>query len=70
MCSHVSFQDASYKHTECEDLRIILEWSYCVQRTILQYGILNDDIYNFDKTGFAMELIETAKVITSLEYYS
>ena len=41
-----------------------------VQTTVQQYGILADDIYNFDETGFAMGLIATAKVVTRAEYYS
>jgi hypothetical protein len=35
--------------------------------TIAQYGIADEDIYNFDKTGFAMGVIATAKVVTILE---
>jgi hypothetical protein len=38
-----------------------------VQRTILEYGILDDDIYNFDETGFQMGVISTAKVVTGSE---
>jgi hypothetical protein len=30
-------------------------------------GILDEDIYNFDETGFAMGLITTAKVVTRSE---
>lgn len=30
-------------------------------------GILDKDIYNFDKTGFAMGLIATTKVVTRSE---
>jgi hypothetical protein len=40
-----------------------------VQATIKQHGILLEDIYNFNKTGFAMGLTSTAKVITRSEYY-
>jgi hypothetical protein len=40
-----------------------------VQATIKQHGILPEDIYNFDETGFAMGLTSTAKVITRSEYY-
>jgi hypothetical protein len=36
---------------------------------VVQYGILPEDIYNFDETGFAMGLTLTAKVITQSEYY-
>lgn len=47
-----------------EDLKLIKEWFECVQATIMEYGILDEDIYNFDETGFAMGLIATARVIT------
>ena len=33
-------------------------------------GILAEDIYNFDETGFAMGLISAQKVVTRAEYYS
>jgi hypothetical protein len=36
----------------------------------LKYGILPEDIYNFDETGFAMGLCATAKVITGSNQYS
>jgi hypothetical protein len=38
-----------------------------VQNTIAKYGIMDKDIYNFDKTGFQMGVISTAKVITGAE---
>ena len=59
----------NYERAKCEDPKIITEWFDCVQRTILQYGINPDDIYNFDETGFAMGLTATVKVITRAEYY-
>ncbi|EKV05399.1 hypothetical protein PDIG_83780 [Penicillium digitatum PHI26] len=59
----------NYERAKCEDPKIIGEWFTLVQKTILQYGIDNDDIYNFDETGFAMGLTATAKVITRSEYY-
>jgi hypothetical protein len=34
-----------------------------------KYGIADEDIFNFDETGFAMGLTATAKVITRAEYY-
>lgn len=40
-----------------------------VQTTVQQYGILADDIYNFDETGFAIGLCANQKVITLREYY-
>ena len=59
----------NYERAKCEDPKIIHEWFNLVQKTILQYGIDPDDIYNFDETGFAMGLIATAKVVTRAEYY-
>lgn len=40
-----------------------------VRNTIAQYGILDDDICNFDETGFAMGVANTSKVVTRREYY-
>jgi len=37
-----------------------------VQNTIKKYRILEEDIYNFDETGFQI-VISTAKVITGVE---
>ncbi|KFY68776.1 hypothetical protein V496_00801 [Pseudogymnoascus sp. VKM F-4515 (FW-2607)] len=48
-------------------VRIIQEWFSLVRNTIAKYGILEQDIYNFDKAGFAIGVIATAKVVTSLE---
>ena len=59
----------NYERAKCEDPKIIQGWFDCVQRTILQYGIDPDDIYNFDETGFAMGLTATAKVVTRSEFY-
>lgn len=59
----------NYKRAKCEDPKIITEWFNLVQKTISEHGILEDDIYNFDETGFAMGLTATAKVVTRAEYY-
>jgi hypothetical protein len=48
---------------------VIQEWFDSIQRVIAQYGIADEDIFNFDETGFAMGLTATAKVITRAEYY-
>jgi hypothetical protein len=58
-----------YQRALQEDPKIIQEWFNLVQTTIQQYGILADDIYNFDETGFAMGLCAHQKVITRAEYY-
>jgi hypothetical protein len=59
----------NYERAKCEDPKIIGEWFNLVQKTISEFGIDPDDIYNFDETGFAMGLTATAKVITRAEYY-
>jgi hypothetical protein len=43
----------------CEDPRIIGQWFDELQKTKEQWGIQDEDIYNFDETGFAMGLIAT-----------
>jgi hypothetical protein len=58
-----------YQRALQEDPKISQEWFDLVQITIQQYGILTDDIYNFDETGFAMGLCATHKVVTRSEYY-
>jgi hypothetical protein len=57
----------SYQRAACEDPRNIGSWFELVQMTILEYGILDNDIYNFDETGFQMGVISTAKVVTESE---
>jgi hypothetical protein len=53
-----------YQRAKCEDPELIRAWFQRVQATIAEYGIHEDDIYNFDETGFQMGVISTAKVIT------
>jgi hypothetical protein len=59
----------NYERAKCEDSKVIREWFNLIQKTILQFGIDPDDVYNFDETGFAMGLTATARVITRSEYY-
>ena len=59
----------NYSRAEQEDPRVLNDWFQLVGETIARYGILPDDIYNFDETGFAMGLVSTAKVVTRAEYY-
>jgi hypothetical protein len=58
-----------YQRAKTEDPKVLREWFESVKATIQQHGILPDDIYNFDETGFAMGLIATAKVVTRADYY-
>ena len=56
-----------YQRAKCEDPVVIRAWFRLVQNVIAKYGILDEDIYNFDETGFQMGVISTAKVITGSE---
>jgi len=49
----------------CEDPKIITDWFRLVQNPINKYGILLQDIYNFDETGFQMGQIGASRVVTS-----
>ena len=51
----------------CEDPRIIGDWFALVKNTINKYGILPEDTYNFDETGFQMGQISTSKVVTATD---
>ena len=44
----------NYERAKCEDPKIIGECFKLVQKTILQFGIDPNDVYNFDETDFAM----------------
>jgi hypothetical protein len=57
----------SYQRVKQEDPRVINQWFETVHATIQEHGIYDDDIWNFDETGFAMGLCSTSKVITAVE---
>ncbi|KAL6171766.1 hypothetical protein ACJQWK_02769 [Exserohilum turcicum] len=50
----------------CEDPALIKGWFELVQNTKAKYGIVDEDIYNFDETGFIMGKILSQSVITGL----
>jgi hypothetical protein len=56
-----------YQRAQCEDLNVINEWFELVKKVKVQYGIADDDIYNFDETGFMMGIISAAMVVTTSE---
>lgn len=56
-----------YQRALCEDPEKIAAWFVRVQKTIMEYGVLDCDIYNFDETGFQMGVASTAKVVTRSE---
>ena len=58
-----------YRRAKCKDPKVIKEWFDRVQITIIQYRIAQEDIYNFDETGFAIGLVAAAQVVTKADYY-
>ena len=54
-----------YQRAQCEDPRLINEWFSLIQNVKAKYGILDDDIYNFDETGFMMGMIFPGMVVTT-----
>ena len=46
-----------YQRAKCEDPKVIGEWFALVRNVKAKYGIVGDDIYNFDETGFMMGII-------------
>jgi|SRR5688572_28589720 hypothetical protein len=59
-----------YKRALCEDLVAINAWFSLVKNTIAKYGISDEDIYNFDETGFQMGVISAGMLVTSSERVS
>jgi len=45
----------------------ITAWFKLVEETRQAYGILDIDIYNFNKTSFIIGVAATSKVVTSLD---
>jgi hypothetical protein len=46
---------------------LIRYWFKLMEQTKLKYGILNKDVYNFNKAGFIIGKITTELVVTGLE---
>jgi len=56
-----------YQRAKCEDPKVIGGWFDPVRNTRAKYGILDNDIYNFDESGFLMGVISRTIVVTSSE---
>jgi hypothetical protein len=52
------------QRAEVEDLKLIGLWFKLVGDIIVKYGVAEEDIFNFDETGFQMGVILASKVIT------
>ena len=55
-----------YQRAKYEDPIVIREWFALIHNIKVKYGILDDDSYNFDKTGFIIGIIITSIVVTTL----
>ena len=55
----------NYQRAKCKDPKVISEWVALVRNVKAKYGIVDDDIYNFDETGFMMGIIFTGMVVTT-----
>ena len=56
-----------YQRAKCEDPMLIKSWFTRVQETIQKHGILAEDIYNMDETGFQMGVASSYRAICGLE---
>ena len=50
-----------------EDPTVIGAWFELVEETKVKYGVHDDDVHNFDETGFQMGVISSMKVVTGSE---
>ena len=46
---------------------MISAWFKLVEETKAKYGVHEDDVHNFDETGFQMGIISSVKVVTGSE---
>ena len=60
-------QKYDYQRAKCENPELIKSWFMCVREVIEKYGILEEDIYNMDETGFQMGVAGTYRAICGLE---
>src|SRR3982751_3744704 len=56
-----------YERASCEDPRVLKEWYRVLKATMDDLGILDEDIWNFDETGFMMGKIQGRCVVTATD---
>jgi hypothetical protein len=59
-----------YQRAKCEDPQLIGNWFKLVGDIRDKYGIGDNDVFNFDETGFMMGMISSGMVVTSAEQRS
>jgi hypothetical protein len=55
----------NYRRALSEDSKLVREWFNVILNTKAKYGICDEDIYNFDESGFQMGQIGSSTVVTS-----
>jgi hypothetical protein len=55
------------QRAKCKGPITITVWFKLVEETRQRYGIAEQDVYSFDKTGFMMGVAATSKVVTSAD---
>jgi len=55
----------NYQRAKCEDPKVIREWFTLVYNVKVKYGILDNNLYNFNKTGFIIGIIIATIVVTT-----
>ena len=54
-----SFRKYDYQRAKCEDLEVISNWFKLIYNIKAKYGIVDEDTYNFNETGFQMGVISS-----------
>jgi RecB family endonuclease NucS len=56
-----------YKRALCENPEVVRGWFRLVENTKAKHGILDEDTYNFDESGFMIGIISTRVVVIGSE---
>ena len=56
-----------YQRALQEDLKVISGWFELLRNIMNKYGVYEEDVYNFDETGFMMGIITALMVVTRVE---
>jgi hypothetical protein len=56
-----------YQRAQYEDLNVVNAWFQLVRNMVVKYRIQEEDIYNFDETGFLIGMLSSTKVVISSE---
>jgi hypothetical protein len=61
-------QKYDYKRALCKDPEASKGWFQLIENTKAKYCIQDEDTYNFDESGFMMDMISTRAVVTGTEH--